>query len=483
MCGMKKSTRTFLFFIFFGIFLLAAPAVILYSQGYRLDLENLSIVKTGAIFLEPRPAPVELYINENLVKKSNFVFQNIYIGNLLPKTYFIEIKKQGYFGWNKTLMIFPKLVTEAKNIYLFPDNAATKKIADNVLNFYFSPSGEKFAFVNTFPTPQINIYSAQNTNDGIILKAPVEFSDYKISDIIWSNDSKKILFSLSSSFGRATRWVMADIAVSPPKSLNLSSQLPGLKIKKIIWNYNNDGIFFSASDPARGQLLFSYNFSDKILSEPFAPDVKDYVIRDSKAIYISSKLGTVNSVDILTREIQQLSSTAIPNIEKLSARGGSALGGKNAEILERLKDPYLIIVADKSVYILNKKTGVLNKIAGGIESAIASSDSKKLLMAGKNTLSVYWLEDVHIQPFHDAGDKEIIHGSDQDIQDAIWFTKNNEYIIYATENSIVAIELDARGERNVYELADTGASELYYDENNNTLYFLSQDMLYSMSLE
>ena len=468
---MKRSTRTLLFFLFLGTFLVAAPCVILYSQGYRLDFETLSVVKTGAIFVEPRPAPVELFINKNLVKKSNFVFQNIYTGNLIPRVYSVEIKKQNYLSWKKQLLVLPKLVTEAKNIYLFPNNAVAKKIAAGAHDFYFSPSQEKFAFVNTQSTPQINIRSTQDKNYGIDLKAPFEFSDYKISSIIWSNDSKKILFSLSR--GRLRKWIVADISSSPPESFDFSRQLSRFNIKKISWSSNRDEIFFPASDPERGHILIRYNFTDKILSEPFASDVLSYVIRDNMAMYISSELGTVNSVDLLTREIHQLSSTAIPHIEKV----------KNTEILEYSKDPYSVILADKSVYVFNKKIGVLNKIAGDVERAIASSDGKKLLLMGKNTLSVYWLEDIHIQPFHDAGDQEIILVSDQDIVDAVWFTKNNEYIIYATKNSITAIELDRRDTRNTHELKETPASKLYYEENSNMLYFLSENEFYSMPLE
>ena len=468
---MKKSTRTRLFLLFLGAFLIAAPCVILYSQGYRLDLEARSVVKTGAIFVEPRPAPVELYINKNLIKRSNFVFQNIYTGNLIPRVYSVEVKKQNYLSWEKQLLVLPKLVTEAKNIYLFPDNAVVKKITDSARDFYFSPSREKFAFISASPIPEISIHSSQNVNDGIIIKAPIEFSGYKISDVVWSNDSKKILFSVS--MGRQKKWIATDITANPLKSVDFSRQLSGLKIRKIIWSDNSDGIFFSASDPDRGDLLFSYNFLDQMLSAPLASDVLSYVIRDNKAIYISSKLGTINSVDLVTREIQQLSSTAIPYIEKAI----------NAEMLEYPRDSYSIVLADKNVYIFNKRTAALNKIAGDVESAVASSDGKKLLLIGKNMLSVYWLEDIHIQPFHDAQDLEIILAQEQDIIDAVWFTKNNEYILYATKNSIMAIELDGRDARNIYELRDAGARKLYYEEGSNTLYFLSEDEFYSMSLE
>ena len=47
-----------------------------------------------------------------------------YIENLLPKNYEIEIKKDGFYAWKKTLEVREKEVTKAENIILLPQNIA-----------------------------------------------------------------------------------------------------------------------------------------------------------------------------------------------------------------------------------------------------------------------------------------------------------------------------------------------------------------------
>jgi len=71
---MTRKTRKILFFVFFLIFLLGAPLIILYYQGYRFDLEKKSLTQTGGLFLKVTPKQAEIYIDGELVKKTDFFF-------------------------------------------------------------------------------------------------------------------------------------------------------------------------------------------------------------------------------------------------------------------------------------------------------------------------------------------------------------------------------------------------------------------------
>jgi len=99
---MTKKTRTILFLVFLFIFLSAAPAVVLYSQGYRIDFDNKKISRTGGLFLKIEPKQVEIYLDGKLTEKTDFFFGSVLIENLLPKKYEIEIKKPEFATWEKT---------------------------------------------------------------------------------------------------------------------------------------------------------------------------------------------------------------------------------------------------------------------------------------------------------------------------------------------------------------------------------------------
>lgn len=85
------------------------------------------MVQTGGIYLRSVPSGAQIFVNSKLSKNSPRL-----LSHLLPKKYQITLTKNGYFPWQKNLEISPKLVTEARNIILFPQNFEKELIAQNV---------------------------------------------------------------------------------------------------------------------------------------------------------------------------------------------------------------------------------------------------------------------------------------------------------------------------------------------------------------
>ncbi len=148
---MRKRHRTILFLICLSLFLIIAPSIIFYSQGYRFDFETRKISQTGGFFLNILPKQSEIYLDGKLVKKTDFFFGSAFIENLLPKKYNIRIKKQGFFSWNKDLEIKEKQVTDAKKIILFPENSEFNILTKEIENFWFSPNGKKIILKEIYP--------------------------------------------------------------------------------------------------------------------------------------------------------------------------------------------------------------------------------------------------------------------------------------------------------------------------------------------
>ena len=119
---MTKRIRSVLFSICVILFVLTAPSVIFYSQGYRFDFETRKIVQTGGIYLRTSQRNAEIYLNGKLKDTTSIFTNSCLIENLLPKTYSIEIKKEGYHTWQKNLEVKEKQVAEAKNVLLIQQN-------------------------------------------------------------------------------------------------------------------------------------------------------------------------------------------------------------------------------------------------------------------------------------------------------------------------------------------------------------------------
>jgi len=185
---MRKRTRTILFLSLFFGFVLFAPAVVLYSQGYRFDFEKRKITQTGAIFLQAEPKQTEIYIDGKLAKKTDFFFGTALLENLLPGDYKITLKKEGYYLWEKNLEVREKQVTEAKNIILAPGKTEFKVLSQNVEDFWISPDGKKAILLNG---PDLKLYDLEKN-----VKSHLVGGMTDLLSLEWSPDSKEIFLGI-----------------------------------------------------------------------------------------------------------------------------------------------------------------------------------------------------------------------------------------------------------------------------------------------
>lgn len=180
---MTKRTRTVIFILFVVLFILIAPLVVFYSQGYRLDFKEMKIVQTGGLYFRVTPGRADVYLNGKIRRGTSIITNSAFIENLLPQNYEIEIKKDGYYSWGKTLQVKEKEVTEAKNIILFPVNAQFAIInmaPPKIASFTTSTDKKKVIEYNNYEI-QVNF---SEKNEKIFL---TRFSE-KIGNIFWLND-------------------------------------------------------------------------------------------------------------------------------------------------------------------------------------------------------------------------------------------------------------------------------------------------------
>lgn len=115
---LSNTTRNGTLLIAIAIFVLGAPLLIAYSQGYRLG-SALSIIKTGGIYVHSEVANSDVYLDGKFLERNGAFLRNTLVQDLLPnKTYSVRVVKEGYHDWRKDLVILPNLVTEARVLML-----------------------------------------------------------------------------------------------------------------------------------------------------------------------------------------------------------------------------------------------------------------------------------------------------------------------------------------------------------------------------
>lgn len=237
---MTRKTRTILFIICAMLFALASPALIFYSQGYRLDWANKKIVQTGAFYLKAMPRSADVYLDGRLEDKTSGLTGAVLIEDLSPKTYTVEIRKGSYHYWQKTLEVKQREVTEAKNIILFPINI-------------------NFTVVGRIP----KITASATSSDG---EKIVEFSDYEISVRFLEDQTEPVQRKKGDK-----------IFV-----IRLSE-----KIENVFW-LNNNYLIFNAGDKIKTAEIDDRDKINIIDLTEF-PNPKIFWDKSAKKLYVSSK--------------------------------------------------------------------------------------------------------------------------------------------------------------------------------------------------
>jgi hypothetical protein len=95
------------------VFLIVAPALLLYAYGYRLD-SHFRISKTGGLYISSPVSGSEIFVENNFKKLTNILQPGLFLQNLSEGEYQILVAKEGYWPWLKTLNIKESQVAEAR---------------------------------------------------------------------------------------------------------------------------------------------------------------------------------------------------------------------------------------------------------------------------------------------------------------------------------------------------------------------------------
>ena len=136
---LTRSKRKVLFWSSVVIFIAMIPVAILYALGYRLD-DAWSLKKTGGIYVSANITGSEIFLDNELQRRTNLLQNGIFIDNLSPGAYEILVLNQNYFPWKKKLEVRSQLVTEAHSFLIPIQTNAKILLRGKFSNLRASPS-------------------------------------------------------------------------------------------------------------------------------------------------------------------------------------------------------------------------------------------------------------------------------------------------------------------------------------------------------
>jgi len=500
---MTKKSRRLIFYIFVFLFLFLAIAILLYAQGYNFNWEKKSLVLTGAFYLRSSPEKANIYLNEKEKGQTNK-----FIKRLLPDEYNIKVSKPNYYDWQKTLEIESKLVTKT-DILLIKRNPLISQVVDyNVNYFSFSNDRKRMIYLTDKTTMEIDptqekiaefkktvnfnqfalrLIDFRDNRDIQIYPSPFQKDgrDFSIanlenlSNILWSSDNKKLLlFFPDNQFYLLNLDKSTHQSEEQFKVINLSNLIKILSKYKIssiqnplFYPHNSNKISFLNQGNFYSIELNNSNESQSLIS-PVVSKILAYTIYNNDIFCIKHSDDNIDSrEDIWGLYKTNLNGSSFEKIFDISF-----LDPK--QIVKIINDKILII--DRDLYFFNHKTQVLEKIARDIEEINFSNNNKKMLWQTENEIGVIWLEPTVEEPKRQKYEIEIIMKTLKNINQAIWYPATNRHIIFTTNNDIKITELDGRDRRNTVNISSAKNPKVFYNNENNKLYILSEKKLYQV---
>ncbi len=132
---MKRRTRYLFIGLGFVVFGIISPLIVFYVSGFSYDWDKDSLTSTGLLSVKTEPSKAEIFLDneDNGTSPASIRF-------LDAKEYQVSIRKEGYFDWNKKLEIKSGKVTWTSSrlpeLHLIKKDPAPVIVFSGILDFF-----------------------------------------------------------------------------------------------------------------------------------------------------------------------------------------------------------------------------------------------------------------------------------------------------------------------------------------------------------
>ena len=460
---MTKRTRNILFSIFVISFLIVAPLTVFYSLGWRFDFENFKIVQTGSFYFRAWPKSSEIFIDDKLKDKTDVFFGSALVDSLAPDNYKIEVRKEGYYSWYKTLEIEKREVTEIKNVTLIPQNTNFEISAEGVEEMFVSPNNGKIIVKEESSDGKwsLKLYELESgIKSQIVGETDFSSKGVDLFNLKFSSDSNRIILELGLK--EKLQYYILDIKKSPA----VITRLDFIDSSEEIYFHpkDNNKVFITQDVVDKRKNIITLNEVDYVGKEIFAPtfvNVVTVTITDNNIYYLDT-LGSVWKSDIDGSRAEKINIMAFNYQEET-----------DYEVISAGLD--VLLRENELLYLFDEDTKSFKKIFDSLKGYRISSDNNKLAYWSNNEIKVLFLEKQYDQPIKEKGDQLFVTRFSESIGNVFWYT--NYYLIFDLGKNIKVVELDDRGEINIADLTEFDQDQMLF--SNKKLYLLSNKTLFT----
>lgn len=185
---MHLRARRILSALFFLLFILATPAIIISTAGYRYNFIKGRLERTGVMFVSTKPSNARVFLNDKEEKS----LTPTRVRHLLPGKYDVRIEKDGYRPWTRTVEIRSRETSFLNNITLFRQGIPELALASPVSEMQLSEDGKYGAFISEEESVA-EIHLLNLKTQASYLAYRTEHASEADLRLAWSKDSERLL--------------------------------------------------------------------------------------------------------------------------------------------------------------------------------------------------------------------------------------------------------------------------------------------------
>ena len=444
---MKTKARKILFYGFLIVFLIASSYLLITAQGWVIDINNLSIVKTGALFLKFSPDDATPTIDNKKPQhiSSGLIQSGILIKNLTPGNYAVKLSKSGYKDWRKNLVVKSGLITFASQIKLWPDNIyAETIITKQVKNFWLTNKGVVY-----------QQYDNKIIFNGLILRG---------ENIILANQESKFLITSENQ-----NYFL----------INLDDPLPVINLSHLFNSLKQRQLSLPGTIPIIKVFIHPFSPNKLLITSPtslYSLDLKKIQLEKLVTMERIKTVNLSNNEAILTDQDNNL--IIVNLLLKTTSQYPLQITSLSDVSINPRGTKVFILTANRELVFYNRSSQTFISIAKNIKEFYLSPTEKRIaLVTNDNKLNIFYLNDYQSDLKYQAGTETEITSptgeyKEQEIKGFSWIPKILNYSLVFWGEDLIVNELDIRIPINSHTLFNEVKT---YSLVQKTLYILKKN--------
>lgn len=243
------------------LFVLLAPILILYAQGYRFDFPAMRFLRTGGLVMVSEPKRAHVTLDGKALNKTTPVT----LLNVVPGEYDVTLTKAGYQPWRSRVRVRSHVSTKIEALLMPTVLSLTALPVTNVVTLAASDDGAKIAVLTSSGNGgRINIYDSRRR---VFQDLAVFDGNVVSSRLAWSANDR--FLAVRTSVGQVV------VLHGTTGQLEPLPASPQLSIDRMVWDPQNDNFLYVVADETLWKIdLFSHRAS--VLTSPGIVDAAVY---------------------------------------------------------------------------------------------------------------------------------------------------------------------------------------------------------------